>query len=148
MNPNLKEMESIYCLEIPKGIHVQLYWGGVKGMWCLRTYNHQLKDAHELVKLFDTERLFEHLKSFGVEIIEIYGIINGPCLTFSPFDVKLNSDWISVPLANELTKFLKFNFVKYSIVSPKEAEFQTSVILRPIQECIDEDGRRIIEEIK
>lgn len=147
MNKDLKEMEQIYCLEIPKGIKVGLEWHGTKGMSSIG-FRRKGLDEKPLSYLFDVEALFEKFLSFGLDSIEIAGIINGPTLTFTVFDVKLNKDWISVPLAAEMSKFLKFDFVKYSIVPPREVEFQTGVILKPIHECVNEDGNRISEEVK
>lgn len=134
-----KELEQIYCLEVPKGVRQNLLF--VNG-------DIQLFPGEGYEVLFDLVGLKEKLASFGIATICICGIINGPILSFTVYDVKLNKDWISVPLAREMAKFLKFDFVKYSITTPKEAEFQTGVILKPIQECVDEDGNRIIEEIK
>lgn len=141
-----KEFEQVYCLEVPKGIPVIIDYHGTKGMNSMGIYNSKFDD--KLRVLFDENELHNKLEAFGLENILIYGIINGPNLTFSVIDVKLDSDWITVPLANEMSKFLKFSFVPYSVVTPKEAEFQKGVILKPIQECVDEDGKRIIQEIK
>lgn len=155
MLKDLKEMEQIYCLEIPKGIRVKIWYenfstitNNARSLTIKRAANFYNILLGDIECLFDRETLFNQLESFGLEYIEIHGIINGPNLTFSVTDVTLNKDCISVPLASEMSKFLKFQFVPYSIVAPREVEFSTGVILRPIQECIDEDGNRIIEEIK
>lgn len=141
MLKDLKEMEQIYCLEIPKkGIPVRIHF-----------FHGDLKISYpkgDISCLFDVEKIKETLAAFCVNNIEIVGKIHGPELQFSSFDVKLNNDWISVPMAKALTDFLKLNFVKYYQATPSEVEFVSNVILRPMQECVDENGVRIIEEIQ
>jgi len=94
----------------------------------------------------------------------------GDELKFIAFDVKVNGTWLNVPYAHTLVeKYLKLEFVWYkripctmeAIDTERDADsvqairngmgpghMREGVVLRPISECVDERGERIITKHK
>jgi len=130
--------------------------------------------------LFNRVQLISLLSSFCQDEIVIYGeayggkcqgmrSTYGPELKFVAFDVKMNGNWLDVPLAANLVKYCKLEFVDYvripatlpeidaqrdrdSVQAVRngmgEGHKREGVVLRPIQETYDERGFRIITKHK
>jgi len=138
-------------------------------------------EKHEnFLVLFNRDQLFNLLSSFCQDEIIIYGEAYGgkqqgmrdtygPELKFVAFDVKMNGNWLDVPLAESLVKYCKLEFVDYARIKAllPEIEIQRDrdsvqvvrngmgeghkregVVLRPIQETYDARGHRIITKHK
>lgn len=132
------------------------------------------------VTLFNRDKLYSLLSSLGQDDILIYGEAYGSkCqamahtygddLKFVVFDIKMNGNWLEVPLAETLAKYLKLEFVDYVRIPAKlenlDAERdkpstqairngmgsdrpREGIVIRPIRECVDERGNRIIAKHK
>lgn len=132
------------------------------------------------VTLFNTGFLETALSSLGLDEIIVYGEAYGGKqqgmrhtygdeLKFVVFDVKFNGNWLAVPAAEQLTKFLKLEFVDYAKIKADLAEIDAQrdrpstqakrngvegdhvregVVLRPLEELVDERGNRIIAKHK
>jgi hypothetical protein len=130
--------------------------------------------------LFNSDQLLNYLSSFCQDEIIIYGEAYGgkqqgmrdtygPELKFVAFDVKMNGNWLDVPLAESLVKFCKLEFVDYvkiKVTLPEldaqrdrdsvqavrngmgEGHKREGIVIRPIQETYDEKGDRIITKHK
>jgi hypothetical protein len=130
--------------------------------------------------LFNSSQLFSLLSSFCQDEIIIYGEAYGgkcqgmkdtygPELKFVAFEVKMNGNWLNVPMAECLVKYCKLEFVDYARIKTTSAEIDAQrdrdsvqairnemgeghkregIVLRPIQETYDERGHRIITKHK
>lgn len=138
-------------------------------------------EKHEsFVTLFNGDLLSSLLDSLDQDDILIYGeAYGGKCqamshtygdeLKFVVFDVRMNGNWLDVPLAETLAKYLKLEFVDYVRIPAKlenlDAERdkpstqairngmgndrpREGIVIRPIRECVDERGNRIIAKHK
>ena len=93
----------------------------------------------------------------------------GDELKFIAFDVKMNRKWLEVPVAETLVNYLRLDFVAYkripctleAINTERDADSEQAIrngmgkgkmregiVLRPIRECVDENGDRIITKHK
>lgn len=93
----------------------------------------------------------------------------GKNLKFIVFDVRFNGQWLPVPAAEQVTKMLKLEFVHYVKISTKledidrerdadsvqairngmgEGHKREGIVLRPIEELVDERGDRLIVKHK
>lgn len=134
----------------------------------------------QFVSIFNGSELQTLLDAMGQESVVVYGEAYGgkmqamshtygPDLKFVAFDVKMNGDWLDVPTAEQLVKYLKLEFVDYkripATLSAIDAErdrdstqairngmgpghIREGVVLRPIKECVDERGNRIMAKHK
>lgn len=138
-------------------------------------------EKHETFKaMFDEEFLTSALSSFCIREIIVYGeAYGGKCqgmsktyggqLKFIVFDVKFNGDWLVVPAAEQVAKFLKLEFVDYvkiktdlsSIDAERDRDsvqavrngmgagkIREGIVLRPLDELTDSRGNRIIAKHK
>lgn len=93
----------------------------------------------------------------------------GPHLKFIVFDVQFNGQWLPVPAAQQVAMMLKLEFVDYTKIPAKleaidrerdrdstqavrngmgEGHIREGVVLRPLEELVDEYGNRIIVKHK
>jgi len=93
----------------------------------------------------------------------------GKDLKFVVFDVRFNGNWLTVPNAEKVTHLLKLEFVHYVKISTKledidrerdadsvqairngmgEGHKREGVVLRPLEELVDERGNRLIAKHK
>lgn len=93
----------------------------------------------------------------------------GPELRFVAFDVKVNGEWLNVPDAEKLVRDLGLEFVFYRRIAVKLSAIDAErdapstqaarngiiepcrregVVLRPIVECVDHRGERVITKHK
>lgn len=138
-------------------------------------------EKHEKFKaLFDEEFLQEALPSFGIGHIVVNGeAYGGKCqgmretygneLKFIVFDVRFNGEWLVVPRAADVAKFLNLGFVSYEKITTRledidrardadsiqavrngvgEGKKREGIVLRPLEELVDAKGNRIIVKHK
>ena len=94
--------------------------------------------------------------------------VYGPALKFVAFDVKFNGEWLTVPEAERMAKFVGIEFVHYVKIAPTllalDAERDAyskqawrngmgeqpaeGVVIRPVVESVDYRGNRIIAKHK
>jgi hypothetical protein len=88
---------------------------------------------------------------------------------FIVFDIKMNGNWLDVPTAATLAKYLKLEFVDYVRIPATMEKLneerdkpstqairngkgndkkREGIVIRPIRECVDERGNRIIAKHK
>lgn len=93
----------------------------------------------------------------------------GKDLKFVVFDVRFNGNWLSVPRAEQVATMLKLEFVHYVKISTKledldrerdadsiqairngmgEGHKREGIVLRPLEELVDEFGNRMIAKYK
>lgn len=132
------------------------------------------------VALFDQDFLKIAFESLGLDEIIVYGEAYGgkqqgmkktygDQLKFVVFDVKFNGNWLTVPAAEQVAKFLKMEFVHYVKIEAKLSEIdrerdadsvqairngmgeghkREGVVLRPLEELVDDRNNRIIAKHK
>ncbi|HDZ15181.1 hypothetical protein LCGC14_1225530 [marine sediment metagenome] len=130
--------------------------------------------------LFDEDHLRTAFSSFAVGRIKVYGeAIGGKCqgmretygneLKFIVFDVRFNGEWLVVPRAADVAKFLNLGFVSYEKITTRledidrardadsvqavrngvgEGKKREGIVLRPLEELVDAKGNRIIVKHK
>lgn len=131
------EFDCCYLLEIPDG----------------KAYVIHYSDGHPLYAYFgnsfvsiDETALYKLLDSFGQQEIRLHGIANDK-FQFVVFDIEMNGDFLDVATAKAMTDYLKLPFVQHRVLVNDEIEQEAnrqSIELRPMKECIDETGDRII----
>ncbi len=169
------ELDEVYALEKIHGTSAHIrFKDGEVGLF-------SGGEKHEKFKaLFDEEFLKEALSAFGVKHIVVNGeAYGGKCqgmsetygkqLKFIVFDVRFNGDWIPVPRAAEVAKFLRLEFVAYrKIIATQydidqardedsvqamrngmgEGKKREGIVLRPLEELVDDRGNRLIAKHK
>lgn len=132
------------------------------------------------VALFNEEFLKVAFESLGLDEVIVYGEAYGgkqqgmrktygDQLKFVVFDVKFNGNWLTVPAAEQLAKFLKMEFVHYVKITTKLSEIdrerdadsvqairngmgeghkREGVVLRPLEELVDDKNNRLIVKHK
>lgn len=130
--------------------------------------------------LFNEEFLKIAFEAFGIDEIIVNGeVYGGKCqgmkatygdkLKFVVFDVRFNGNWLVVPAAEKVAKYLKMEFVPYVKITTKLSEIdrerdadsiqairngmgeghkREGVVLRPIEELVDDQNNRIIVKHK
>lgn len=170
------ELEEVYALEKIHGTSSHIRFSKKDGLGFFSG-----GEKHEKFKaLFDEDTLKAALESFGLDNIVVNGEAYGDkCqgmretygneLKFIVFDVRFNGEWLTVPRAADVAKFLKLEFVHYNkiktglndIDAERDADsiqairngvgkgkMREGIVLRPIEELIDERGNRIIVKHK
>lgn len=173
--PDILELGRLYAMEKIHGTSAHIRFRDGKLTFFSGGVQH-----HDFVPIFNGSYLETAMASFGFNDITVFGeAYGGKCqgmrhvygdeLRFVAFDVKANNDWLIVPLADALVKFLKLDFVDYvQISSTMEAidaerdkpstqakkngmgdnHIREGVVLRPLIELVDERGNRIIAKHK
>lgn len=132
------------------------------------------------VTLFDAKFLKTAMESFGLDEVIVYGEAYGgkqqgmrntygDDLKFVVFDVKFNGNWLTVPAAEQVAKFLKLEFVDYVQIKTDlvlldaerdrssvqairngmgDGKVREGIVLRPLEELTDLRGNRIIAKHK
>lgn len=174
-NPTILECGEVYALEKIHGTsaHIRFKAGKLSFFSGGEKYE-------AFVTLFDAAFLTKALESFGIDEVIVYGEAYGGKqqgmrhtygdeLKFVVFDVKFNGNWLPVPAAAQVAKFLKLEFVDYVQIKADLAEIdlqrdrpsvqaarngvegdkvREGIVLRPLEELIDERGNRIIAKHK
>lgn len=132
------EFEKVYEISIPDGLEVLIKF-----------------ENNVLDLIGDTDAtatlpglLYDYLKAFDMKEILIYGLVL-PNWQFKAYDVKLNGDWLDVNTARMLADYCKLGFVDVKIVDPAIINLQDNdnKVYRPMKECIDVYGLRIIAKV-
>lgn len=174
-NQNVLQLDELYALEKIHGTsaHIKYKAGNLSFF--------SGGEKHEnFVTLFNTAQLETALASLGLDEVIVYGeayggkqqgmrATYGDDLKFVVFDVKFNGNWLTVPAAEQLTKFLKLEFVHYTrikaVLPEIDAErdresvqairngagtgkIREGIVLRPLEELVDERGNRLIAKHK
>lgn len=133
------EFEECYLLEMPLGQTKVVDYND------LYDYDQFSVTTEDLLTV-NSEALFLALKAFGQPSITLYGKIKAD-YQYVLYDVSMNGDWLDVRTAHILAMYLKLPFVDYVTIGTSEIEQsikKEGIELRPIKECVDEDGERII----
>lgn len=174
-NQDITLFKECYAMEKIHGTSARIYYSEKK----IGFFSGGEKHA-KFVSLFNQEELKNKIELLGVEKIVIYGeAYGGKCqgmkdtygdkLKFIVFDVKIDKSWLSIPLAEEITKGLGLEFVHYAKISTEleyiEEEMNSDsvqavrngmgkgkkregVVLRPLIEVTTNNGSRIIAKHK
>lgn len=130
-----KEFDWCYELEIPNGSIGTIIYEKKEGT--IISSSNVVIDTLSLLPLF---------KALDQKNIHLCGICTSD-YQFIIYDIQMNWDWLNVKTAHALANYLKLPFVKYEALYCDMVDMSAvkdNVELRPIQECIDEDGNRII----
>ncbi len=165
--------KQVWCLEKIHGTSAHVRYSEEKGI----SFFAGGEKHSRFVDLFDAEALSEKLSHMGTVFIygEAYGgkqqrmaDTYGKDLKFVVFDVKINDGWLIVPRAAKLVDKLGLEFVHFELV---DTEIETldrlrdqpsvqaerngmgvhdseGIVLRPVFECSDAYGERIIAKYK
>lgn len=139
LNTIFKEFEQCYALEMPHGQTKVVDYND------LYTFDEFSVTTDDLLTV-NAEALFTGLKAFNQPSVALYGkiIASGQWVLY---DVSMNGDWLDVRTAHTLAIYLKLPFVEYETISSDtvdEVGLKDNIELRPMKECVDEDGNRII----
>lgn len=174
-NQTVLELGELYALEKIHGTSAHVRYKAGE----LQFFSGGEKHSN-FVALFDQDFLKVAFESLGLDEIIVYGEAYGgkqqgmkktygDQLKFVVFDVKFNGNWLTVPAAEQVAKFLKMEFVHYVKIEAKLSEIdrerdadsvqairngmgeghkREGVVLRPIEELLDDRNNRIIAKHK
>jgi hypothetical protein len=176
-NRTILQFPTLYALEKVHGTSAHITWANRMPMF----FSGGAKQE-QFVALFDIPALTMKLESvFGGKTAVVYGEAYGgklqamakkgygPDLKFIVFDVKIDGEWMDVPIACGIAFDLGLEFVPYSIIGNSLAEIDAErdkdsyvavargfglgyiregVVLRPQGECVDYRGNRVIAKHK
>jgi len=174
-NQKILELDEVYALEKIHGTsaHIRFkkgelnfFSGGEKHENFVSIFD---KDSlRKALSLFGIEYIVVNGEAYGGKcqgMRETYG----NQLKFVVFDVRFNGSWLGVPEAAAVAKFLKLEFVHYDKITTKledidrvrdmdsvqavrngmgEGKKREGVVLRPLEELVDEKGNRLIVKHK
>jgi len=174
-NTKVLEFEEVFALEKIHGTsaHIKFKTGVLSFFSGGEKYDN-------FIMLFNQQQLQSSFEALGQDEIIVYGEsyggkmqgmrnTYGDDIKFVVFDVKMNGNWLDVPTAKTLAKYLKLEFVDYvripatleklneerdkpstqALRNGRGADkIREGIVIRPIRECIDERGNRIIAKHK
>lgn len=175
-NQTVMEFEEVYAMEKIHGTSAHIKWSKKDGL----SFFSGGETHSRFLILFKQDELKDLLASFQQDEIIIYGeayggkqqgmkATYGLDLKFIAFDVKMNGNWLDVPTAETMIKYLKLDFVDYTRLRPTlenlnaerdrssvqasrngcgDDKLREGIVIRPIKELVDERGNRIIAKHK
>jgi hypothetical protein len=184
-DPTVLEFEEVYAMEKIHGTsaHITFMKNSPESTdpntHTLTFYSGGAK-YENFVTMFNRDKLLNLFSALGQDDIIVYGECYGgkmqgmsetygPELKFVVFDIKMNGNWLDVPLAETLTKYLKLEFVDYVRIpatleklneerdKPSTQAIRNGcgndkrregIVIRPIRELVDTSGNRIIAKHK
>lgn len=175
-NKTILELPEVYALEKVHGTSAHIYFksgqpisffsGGEKHENFKSLFNEEFLQT--ALESFGIESIVINGEAYGGKC-QGMSKTYGKELKFVVFDVRFNGTWLPVPAAEQVTKMLKLEFVHYVKISTKledidrerdadsvqairngmgEGHKREGIVLRPLEELVDERGNRIIAKHK
>lgn len=174
-NQKVLELKEVYAMEKIHGTSAHIFYqdgklsffsGGEKHENFVKIFDHD--HLQRALDAFGLKKVVVNGEAYGGKQQGMSGTY-GKQLRFVVFDVRFNGKWLAVPDAENVAKYLKLDFVHYKKIPAKvedidkerdadsvqavrngvgEGKMREGVVLRPLDELIDERGNRIIAKHK